>query len=159
MIKAYSWQEMVELLELEPHPEGGFYRETWRSWITLPRDSYSRPGNRSVASTILFLLPAGTRSQWHRVDCDELWLHQAGDPIRLLNSPIPGSRYSECVLGVPPCFQFEVSARRWQMAEALEGPHGYALAACVVVPAFEFEDFELADPSEIVTDPPPGASS
>ena len=69
-----QFDELVERLGLAPHPEGGFYREIWRS-------AADDGSGRALATSILFLLPEGVTSRWHRVDAEELWIHQAGDPL------------------------------------------------------------------------------
>lgn len=130
---------VIEALGLAPHPEGGWYRETWRAG--------AGDGVRSPGTAILYLLEAGGRSHWHRVDADELWLWHAGAPLDLLIAdekdanprlvPLGG----DVTRGYSP--QQLVSANRWQAAEAR---HGWALVSCVVVPGFDFAGFELAPP-------------
>ncbi|MCW5943945.1 MAG: cupin domain-containing protein [Fimbriimonadaceae bacterium] len=139
-----AWAALVEQLRLEPHPEGGFFRETWKSALRLPGEALPQGRSRNAATAILFLLPADARSSWHRVASDELWLHQAGDPVLLQVADAPGVPGEEFALGRSPCYQVLVPAHRWQTAAPEAGPAGFALVACVVVPGFEFEDFELA---------------
>ncbi|WP_114954028.1 cupin domain-containing protein [Sphingosinicella terrae] len=130
---------LIDALHLEPHPEGGWYRETWRA--------ESAPGERASATAILFLLEAGQRSHWHRVDATELWLFHAGSPLRLLTAadeegPVEEIRLGAGVLaGERP--QAKVAPGDWQAAEA---DRGWALVSCIVSPAFEFAGFELAAP-------------
>jgi predicted cupin superfamily sugar epimerase len=136
--------KLIASLELQAHPEGGFYRETWRSNLILPQEvlpsGYS--GNRSAGTAILFLLPTGHSSIWHRVKSPELWFHQAGDPLVLSIAaeikPDPLMMY----LGRDNCFQAVVPPQWWQKAEPLAGDAGYTLVGCVVVPGFDFDDFE-----------------
>jgi predicted cupin superfamily sugar epimerase len=132
--------EMIAALGLAPHPEGGWYRETWRAPTALP-------GGRAAASSILFLLEAGQRSHWHRVDADEMWLFQAGAPLRLSVGE-EGASAATVVLGPDPLAgqapQHLVPAGAWQSAEGPAG--GWTLVACVVAPGFEFAGFELAPP-------------
>ncbi len=125
---------LIARLGLAPHPEGGWYRETFRQPAT--------EGGRGLATAILFLLEAGRRSHWHRVDAAELWLWHAGSPLALL---IDDGERQEHLLGgnvlegqMP---QAIVPPAAWQSAEAR---HGWALVSCVVTPAFEFAGFELA---------------
>jgi predicted cupin superfamily sugar epimerase len=132
--------EMIAALGLAPHPEGGWYRETWRAGTSLP-------GGRAAATSILFLLEAGRRSHWHRVDADEMWLFQAGAPLRLSVAQ-EGASAATVALGPDPLAghapQHLVPAGAWQSAE---GPtDGWTLVACVVAPGFEFAGFELAPP-------------
>lgn len=133
----------AEALGLEPHPEGGWYRQTWRSpvEVTLP-DGRVRP----TATLIHFLLLAGESSAWHRVASDELWLAHTG-LVALQHggagaAPVPGG-VSE--VGVDRAAgqraQVLVAAGEWQ--RTLPGPAD-ALVSCVVSPGFDFDDFELA---------------
>jgi predicted cupin superfamily sugar epimerase len=128
-------------LGLEPHPEGGWYRQTWRSAesVTLP-DGRVRP----TATLIHFFLAAGESSAWHRVASDEVWLAHAGT-VRLQHGggadrPADGP---EEVLGVGhgASAQLVVRAGEWQ--RTLPGD-GDALVSCLVSPGFDFADFELA---------------
>lgn len=122
-------------LHLEPHPEGGRYRELWRGGATAD--------DRLAASSILFLLGAGERSHWHRVDASELWLWQAGAPLDLdiwddgrAVSLQLGSRTGagEMLQGIVPPFA-------WQAARSRGA---WTLVSCIVTPAFQFEGFEIA---------------
>lgn len=117
---------------LAPHPEGGHYRETLR----LP----APPGERSPMTAILFLLDAGERSHWHRVDAAELWMWHAGRPL-VLNIEEDGVITTHH-LG-PDAPQALVPAHGWQAAEATAG---WVLVSCVVTPGFDFAGFELAPP-------------
>ena len=131
---------MIARLDLAPHPEGGWYRETWRA--------PSEPGVRSPGTAILFLLEAGQASHWHRIDATELWLFQAGAGLTLKTAncdtrPITETRLGPAVLaGDAP--QHVVPPGAWQAAQA--SLNGWALVACLVVPAFDFAGFELAAP-------------
>ena len=130
--------DLILELSLKPHPEGGYYRETWRSPHEIEIEGC--PGPRAAGTAILFLLPAGERSRPHRVRSDELWLHHSGDLVRLtLTSPAGEKR--TLTLGETP--QIVVPGGYVQEAELLGNTHGYALMSCVVVPGFDFEDFEL----------------
>lgn len=128
--------DLIARLKLQPHPEGGWYRETWRSEAALP-------DGRAAGTSILFLREAGQRSHWHRVDAEEVWIFQAGSPLRLLTAQ--QATVSETRLGPGPgqSPQHVVRTREWQAAEA---DRGWTLVACVVVPGFRFEGFELAPP-------------
>ncbi|MCW3848639.1 cupin domain-containing protein [Sphingomonas sp. LB-2] len=129
---------LIAALGLAPHPEGGWYRETWRA--------AEGPGMRAGGTAIHFLLEAGQRSHWHRVDADELWLWHAGSPLEVLveqeNGAVQKSALGGDVAGgyQPQCL---VPANRWQSTEAQAG---WALVSCVVVPGFDFAGFELAAP-------------
>jgi uncharacterized protein len=139
---------LIDKLQLQPHPEGGFYRETWRSDLCLPRsvlsDDYT--GSRSAGTAILFLLPTGHFSRWHRVRSAELWFHQAGDPLELvIAATLDGASQIPIHLGRDYTFQAIVPPNHWQRATPIVGAAGYALVGCVVVPGFDFADFELSD--------------
>jgi uncharacterized protein len=139
---------LIDKLQLQPHPEGGFYRETWRSDLCLPRsilsDDYT--GSRSAGTAILFLLPTGHFSRWHRVRSAELWFHQAGDPLELVIAATLDGASHPIHLGRDYAFQAIVPPNHWQRATPIVGAAGYALVGCVVVPGFDFADFELSDP-------------
>lgn len=141
-------REVVERLRLERHPEGGWYRETWRGPET--------PAGRSAGSAILFLLEGDAPSRWHRVDADEIWAWHGGAPIELAIGA--GSGAVETVrLGMGPAGpapQTVVPAGAWQSARALGA---WALVGCIVVPGFTFEGFELAPEGWRPGDPDPPA--
>ena len=130
-----SAQETISALGLARHPEGGFFRETFRAG--------DEP--RGASTSILFLLPAGERSLWHRVDADEHWLFHDGEALELLIAdPATGAR-ERIVLGrdiaAGQRFQAVVPRGHWQAARPLGA---WALVGCVVAPAFEFAHFEMA---------------
>ncbi len=142
---------LITQLQLQPHPEGGFFRETWRSHLTLPADLLDAiyGGSRSAASLILFLLPTGTASRLHRVQSDELWLFHLGDPLTLQIRPdLESDPEQTFLLGKDDCYQALVPAGQWQEAAPIPGPMGFTLVGCLVVPGFDFADFEM------VPDPP-----
>jgi predicted cupin superfamily sugar epimerase len=119
---------IIDSLGMAPHPEGGHFVETWRG--------PDRGDGRATATAIYFLLRAGERSHWHRVDADEIWLHHLGSPLRLSIDE------TDHLLG-PDQPQILVPAHAWQAAE----PTGeFTLVSCIVVPGFEFTGFELAPP-------------
>lgn len=130
---------LIEQLALAPHPEGGYYRELFRSPLAVQPDD-DRPA-RSALTSIYFLLPAGEHSRWHRVRSDEVWHLYEGGPIELLVSPPGFATVERVLLGPPgstlgPCHT--VPAGWWQAAR----PRGaYVLAGCTVAPGFEFADF------------------
>ena len=122
---------VIQAFSLQPHPEGGHYRETWRD---------HPPEGRGSGTAILFLLAEGETSHWHRVDAAELWIWQAGAPLVLsVAGPAGVSALTlDCdrLHGVAP-------AHAWQSA-ASQG--AWTLVTCVVTPAFAFSGFELAPP-------------
>ncbi|TMD29166.1 MAG: cupin domain-containing protein [Chloroflexi bacterium] len=131
-------REVIERLALRPHPEGGWYAETWRADAEL--------GARAAGSAIFFLLAAGERSHWHRViDAAEVWLFHAGGALELRIQPRPGDPVAAITIGPELAAgqrpQAVVPAGAWQAARPLGA---WTLVSCVVVPAFEFSSFELA---------------
>lgn len=124
---------LIAHLGLIPHPEGGFYRETFRQ--------PAADGGRAMATAILFLLPAGGRSHWHRVDAAELWMWHAGAPLALKIDDSELVLGGNVLAGEQP--QALVPAHAWQAAEARAG---WVLVSCVVSPGFDFAGFELAPP-------------
>jgi predicted cupin superfamily sugar epimerase len=132
-----SAAEMIRLLELEPHPEGGHYRQTFRDPRTVD--------GRAASTAIYFLLARGERSHWHRVDAVEMWHYYAGAPIELetaANAQGPIGRLTlgpDIAAGDRP--QAVVPAHAWQAARSLGD---WTLVGCTVTPGFEFKGFELA---------------
>jgi predicted cupin superfamily sugar epimerase len=137
---------LAEKFDLQPHPEGGWFRETFRSATTFRPEGYA--GERSTATAILFLLQPGERSAWHVVGSDELWFWHSGGPLRLrlggaANDPMDGPGDDAVLLG-PELPQALVPAGYWQSAEPA-GPEP-VLVSCVVSPGFDFADFRLHAP-------------
>lgn len=131
-----------ESLGMQPHPEGGWYRETWRheDVVDTPR------GPRPLSTCVSFLLLPRERSAWHRVRSAELWLWQGGGPVLLTvggldDTPVAGFSCELTVGG-----QYLVRPDEWQQAEA--ATERAVLVACVVSPGFVFEDFSLAEPAQ-----------
>jgi predicted cupin superfamily sugar epimerase len=134
-------EDLVHDLDLQPHPEGGFYRETYRAATTVD-------GERAAATMIYFLLPAGQVSRLHRIDADEGWHHYLGGTLEVyeLDEAEPDAGVSVTRLGkdlsrgeVP---QHLVPAGRWFGAAPAAGSP-YTLVGCTVAPGFEFSRFEL----------------
>ncbi|UZZ09696.1 cupin domain-containing protein [Ectopseudomonas mendocina] len=128
-------RQLIDSLGLQAHPEGGFYR---RLFVSAQRDARGR----AASSAILFLLPAGAVSRWHRVDADELWHFHEGDPLELLVAESPESLRRE-LLGPVAAGQLPqraVPAHAWQAARCTGS---YSLVGCTVAPEFQFEGFRL----------------
>ncbi|MFF3981139.1 cupin domain-containing protein [Streptomyces sp. NPDC001828] len=137
--------DLVTLLRLEPHPEGGWFRETWRTGPSAVPEGY--PGPRSFATGIYYLLHPGEMSRWHRVRSDELWLWHRGGPLtlRLGGTSATAAEESAMVLGPDVASgarpQLLVPGGTWQSAEpAGDEP---VLVSCVVAPGFDVEDFHM----------------
>ena len=131
--------EVIATLGMRPHPEGGWFVETWRAG--------SVGGARPAASAILFLLAAGDRSHWHRVDADEIWQYGAGDALelRVWDEEASGERVHRLAgdLTAGAVVQVVVPAGAWQSARPLGA---WTLVGCIVAPAFEYAGFTLAPP-------------
>jgi uncharacterized protein len=136
--------DLIERLGLTPHPEGGYFREVYRSaaWVQ-PLDGRA---DRLALTTIYFLLVAGQVSRWHRVASDEVWHYYEGGPLELLVADAGFHDVSRRLLG-PVAETTQpvqvVVAGEWQAAR-LSG--SYTLVGCTVGPGFEFADFQLLDP-------------
>ncbi|MWV29174.1 cupin domain-containing protein [Aurantiacibacter rhizosphaerae] len=133
-------RDLIEKLKLEQHPEGGWYRETWRA--------DAPDGERGSATAILFLLEQGQSSHWHSVDATEIWLWHSGNPLQLSLSDPTGTALAEIRLGPDVAggdiVQQVIRPGEWQAAQPLTGEHDYTLVSCIVSPAFEFSGFTLA---------------
>jgi predicted cupin superfamily sugar epimerase len=131
--------KIIAKLGLEPHPEGGWYRQTW-----VGPELHIGTNTRASGTAILFLLKAGEVSHWHRVDADEIWIWNAGAPLLLsLGETVSRDiRMGPDVLGDDQA-QSVVPAGHWQAARSLGA---WSLVTCTVSPGFRFEGFDLADP-------------
>jgi len=134
---------LIAELRLSPHPEGGWFRETWRA--------QTEEGERGLATAIYFLLEAHQRSHWHKVDAAEIWLWHAGDALLLSlaagdDGPVRDVRLGPNVIA-GDCPQYLVAPDEWQAAAPLPGKRGFTLVSCVVAPGFEFAGFTLAPPN------------
>ena len=133
-----SAKQVIALLELKPHPEGGWFKETFRD---------DRGDGRAASTAIFYLLEEGQTSAWHRVqDAAEVWHHYAGAPMRLsLAEPegVQSDRLLSHQIAAGHSPQVVVPAGWWQSAQPL-GP--WTLVGCTVAPGFEFSAFEMAPP-------------
>jgi uncharacterized protein len=139
--------DVIRMLALKPHPEGGHYRETFRDappHYLSPRAGEDRVGvGRAASTAIYFLLVRGERSHWHRIDAVEVWHWYAGAPLTLEIAG-PGRREPitlGCDLASGQRPQAIVPAQAWQAAQSLGD---WTLVGCTVAPGFEFAAFELA---------------
>ena len=141
-------RQLIEHLQLQPHPEGGWYREVFRSHgQVLPQDG--RP-LRSALTSIYFLLEATQHSRWHRVLSDEVWVHLEGAPLDLWTWDATNSQLHNVALGpvsATTAPQHVISAGLWQAARLQAGAGAaYTLTACMVGPGFDFSDFRMMEP-------------
>lgn len=148
-------QAWIDRLDLESHPEGGYYRETYRTDESIPESALPArfDGPRDVAALIYFLLPADAFSALHRIQQDEIWHFYAGASITL-HQIVPDGTHETQTLGraVTEGQQLHavVRAGTW-FGATVDVNEGYGLAGCTTAPAFEFADFELAEPA-VLTD-------
>ncbi|WP_454872688.1 cupin domain-containing protein [Paraburkholderia xenovorans] len=142
--------ELIRRLDLKPHPEGGFFSETYRSAERVIRDKDgSGPAQtRSASTAIYYLLCDGAHSAWHRIKSDEVWHFYAGEPLHVHVLDETGAlvthRLGNAQTHADAVFQAVVPAGSWFAAECAD-PATFALVGCTVAPGFEFSEFELAD--------------
>lgn len=145
----------INYLQLLPHPEGGYYRETYKSAELI--DGHSLPArfsaSRYFSTAIYYLLQQGDFSAFHRIKSDECWHFYAGETL-LIHVIEPGGNYSCTRLGNEAdkgeTFQFVVAAGAWFSSEPAEDSK-YSLAGCTVAPGFDFADFEMADKKNLTS--------
>ena len=141
--------DLIARLHLQPHPEGGFFRETYRSNANVFRQEAKNIDQaRSASTAIYYLLCDGAHSSWHRIRSDEVWHFYAGTPLDVHVLGDDGSlttlRLGNAIEHPDAVFQTVVPAGLWFAAECVD-PAGFALTGCTVAPGFEFSEFELAD--------------
>lgn len=138
-------QQIIEQLNMQPHPEGGYFVETYKSVVNAENST------NSIATVIYFLLPSGEKSTWHRIKNDEFWFYHSGSPIVV--HTIENGAYAETIVGNAVLSQqypqFLVKGGVIFGASVLD-ENSYSLVSCVVVPGFEFKDFELFSQTELV---------
>jgi hypothetical protein len=141
-------QRIIDVLGLEPHPEGGFFRETFRSDQILEAEG----GKRSASTAILFLLPAGAFSAFHLIrGAAEIWHHYRGAPVEI-HTIAPGGEHRVEVLGaeVERGQRPQILVPAETLQAAVNRSAGYALCGCTVTPGFDFADFEMPRGDELV---------
>ena len=145
---------LVNQYDLLPHPEGGFYRETYRSSQEIPVSwtRIEKPHQRSLSTAILFLITGGNFSAFHRIRSDEVWHFYSGQSL-WVHELSPEGIYTCTSLGNKPelgqLFQYVVPAGHWFASEVAAGG-SYSLVGCTVSPGFDFADFELANREELL---------
>jgi predicted cupin superfamily sugar epimerase len=151
-------QLLINQFELQPHPEGGWYKQTYKSeeFIAASALPSRFPGDRSFSTAIFFLLEKGNFSAFHRIKSDECWHFYSGDPLNIyiihpdgkLETVLLGNNFEE-----GQQFQFTVPANCWFASRPAE-KSGYCFVGCTVSPGFDFEDFELANGKELAAEYP-----
>jgi len=148
-------KNIINQLNLQPHPEGGYYKETYRSVESIDKESLNDDfsGKRNYSTAIYFMLTSDSFSAFHRINQDEIWHFYKGTPIKL---HIISSRgiYSNVIIGndidkgqLP---QYTVPGKDWFAAELMD-KNSYALVGCTVAPGFDFEDFELPSRKHLIS--------
>lgn len=149
----FTIKQLVDTYQLQPHPEGGYYKETYRSKETIHPGSLPDgfTGTRNFSTAIYFLLIAGQFSAFHRIKSDELWHFYAGGPLQIFVIEPAGEQYT-ILLGSDilngQAMQAVVPAGCWFASRPLAN-EGAAFVGCTVSPGFDFEDFELAKAKEL----------
>ena len=148
-------QHWIERLDLQPHPEGGYYRETYRAPFMLPQSVLpGYRGDRAASTAIYFLLEENQFSAFHRIRSDEMWHFYAGSAL-IVHVITPASEYREFLLGSNTErreeFQAVVPAGCWFGSSLRDtSDDSYALVGCTVSPGFDFADFEMARRTELL---------
>jgi uncharacterized protein len=135
--------EYIEQLEMLPHPEGGYYKETYRSALNVSVDGFD--GERSICTSIYFLLRHGQSSALHRIKSDEIWYCHDGDGLEIIEIDESGNEIVTRLgknLSKGEVLQHVVKANRWFGARLPAGAQ-FCLVGCQVSPGFDFKDFEL----------------
>jgi len=143
-----SAQNIIDKLKLIRHPEGGFYRETYRSDHVIVND---RNEDRNLSTVIYYFLEDEDKSRFHRIQSDELWFFHLGEPLEIIS--IEQKQLTTITLGnhierdeFP---QVRISANTWFAAQ-VKSAKGFSLVSCVVSPGFDFADFELAKREDLI---------
>lgn len=146
--------KIINQLNLQPHPEGGYFKETYRSEGVINESNLGIefPGKRNYTTAIYFLLTSDSFSAFHKIKQDEIWHFYKGSPIKLHIISAKGN-YKNVIIGnnlengeIP---QFVVNAKDWFAAEVIEN-NTYSLVGCTVSPGFDFNDFELAKRASLI---------
>ncbi|MEM1178214.1 MAG: cupin domain-containing protein [Acidobacteriota bacterium] len=145
---------IAEALGLLPHPEGGFYRETYKSELTVPGESVDLDSPRGLSTAIYYLLTPDTFSEMHRLDADEVWHHYLGDPVEQLQLRDDGEDEGGVVILGPDLRadqrpQIVVPRGVWQGSRVIPGDHGYALCGTTMAPAFSFDGYEAGTRADL----------
>ncbi|WP_025602248.1 cupin domain-containing protein [Burkholderia sp. WSM2230] len=167
--------ELIRRFDLKPHPEGGFFSETYRSAQRVSRVDGAAPTSaaethagpmssaqtRSASTAIYYLLCDGAHSAWHRIRSDEVWHFYAGGPLSVHVLDTSGTlvthKLGNALIHRDAAFQAVVPAGLWFAAECAD-PAGFAFVGCTVAPGFEFSEFELADVDVLKTQYPQHAA-
>lgn len=133
---------VIETLGLRPHPEGGYFRETFRSGV----DVLTGTRTRDALTSIYYVLWTGEFSAFHCIASDEIWHHYRGSPV-ILEIIDPEGRHTQVTIGTADCFQVAIPPNAWFAAHVDDG---YALVGCDVAPGFSFDDFTMGSREELI---------
>lgn len=148
-------KKLIEELDLQPHPEGGYFREIYRSNRLLTEDVFPfvYDSHRNLFTSIYYLLASDDTSKFHKLKAEEIWYFHAGSTLIIHEIDKKDGSYKKTFLGNDlkndNVFQYCIKPGNWFGAELLN-KNSFALVSCVVVPGFEFEDFQMAERSELI---------
>lgn len=151
-------EQLIKKYNLQPHPEGGWYAQTYKSKERIPASALPErfSGDRAFSTAIYFLLEKGNFSAFHRIRSDECWHFYTGDPLEVFIINVDG-KLDIITLGGDfnkgQLFQYVVPANCW-FASRPAGESNYCLVGCTVAPGFDFADFELAEADKLVAEYP-----
>ena len=161
-VSSAAARALIDRLGLEPHPEGGYYRETHRDAARVVRANagdvpgVAHAGTRAASTAIYYLLCDGAYSAWHRIDADEVWHFYAGAPLEIHTIDEAGNltthTLGDALRHARAAYQVTVPARCWFAAECVSADTdgGFTLVGCTVAPGFEFAAFELAETAALI---------
>ena len=152
-----DYQTIVEQLNMLPHPEGGYYKEEYRSNGIIPQSALPQfSGDRSFCTSIYFLLTSDNFSGFHKIKQDEIWHFYSGSPLAVHVIDIDGN-YTKHIIGMDiennQFPQLTVPANCW-FASSVESDNGYSFVGCTVAPGFDFNDFKLAEREQLIAEHP-----
>lgn len=155
-------EDLVKKLELLPHPEGGYYKEVYRSEEKISQEALPVrfPGDRSFSTSIYFLIEKNNFSALHKIKSDETWHFYYGDALEVIEINAQGNLTSTAIganIEKGEVFQYTVKANTWFGSRVKAGGN-FSLAGCTVSPGFDFEDFEMADRFKLATQFPEHAN-
>lgn len=140
-------QYFIQKLQMQPHPEGGFYKETYRSENVVKNDDDK---DRNISTAIFFLLENQQKSHLHKIKSDELWFHHQGQTLEIIS--IQNGALHTIYLGTDldagEVLQATIPANVW-FASKVKNQNGFALVSCTVAPGFDFEDFKMAKKADL----------
>ncbi|MEM9341048.1 MAG: cupin domain-containing protein [Bacteroidota bacterium] len=144
---------MTEKLALSPHPEGGFYKETYRSKETIDENCLppAYTGSRDFATSIYFLLTSDSFSAFHKISQDEVWHFYEGSPVELHIISLDGKHKKQIIgpnISEGEVYQLVVPQNNWFASKVME-PESYSLVGCTAAPGFDFADFTMAERNEL----------